>query len=104
MIVQKINQSTFFNKSDKLLSVKEIQALSENLSEYKNQKVFELAFELMYSQVEIYKLSLSPIPDSLLDMQVLLEHLKSLKPSFKTIEILRRMKEIQENINHKSAK
>jgi hypothetical protein len=104
MIVQKINQSTFVNKSDKLLSVKEIQALSQNLSDYKSQKVFELAFELMYNQVEIYKLSLSPISDSLLDMQVLLEQLKSLKPSFKTIEILRRMKEIEEKIINKSAK
>lgn len=58
----------------------------------------------MYSQVEIYKLSFSPIPNTILDMQVLLEQLKSLKPSFKTLEILRKMKDIEVKITAQETK
>ncbi len=55
----------------------------------------------MYLQVEIYKLSFSSIPDTLLDMQMQLEQLRSLKPSFKTYEILKRMKDIEVQISAK---
>lgn len=101
MIVQKINESKYLLKLDKLLTSKEVLSLSESLLQYKQQRVFELGLELMYSQVEIYKLGFSPIPDTLLDMQVLLEQLRSLKPSFKTAEILKRMKDIELQISKK---
>jgi hypothetical protein len=60
--------------------------------------------ELMYLQVEIYKLSFSSIPDTLLEKQMQLEQLRSLKPSFKTYEILKKIKDIEVQISAKEGK